>query len=342
MSDIQSPMRATIADVAQRANVSIATVSRVINQTAPVADETAERVRAAIAALHYVPRAAARSLASSRTNVVGLLVPKISGSFFPAQLRGIEGGARENGFGLLIYCTQDRKEAAGGMRRPVGEHNTDGLLVFTDSLDEEELVRLHEIGFPMVLLHQSPPAGLDIPCVTFENKDGARRLVEHLIEVHGYRRIAFLRGPEEHEDSYWREMGYREALAEHDIPLTPELVGFGSFDQAQAQAAVEAWLAAGVEMEAVFAGDDEAASGAIIALQRAGRRVPEDVAVVGFDDSPLSRHLTPLPLTTVRAPIEQSGYEAARQLVRLIRTGEADPLVLLPTELVIRRSCGCG
>ena len=351
MSDVHPPARATIADVAERADVSIATVSRVINRTAPVAESTAARVRTAIAELNYVPRAAARSLASSRTNMVGLLLPKISGYFFPALLRGIEAGTRESGFDLMIYSktaatesrptSQPRSDAAGGPRCPVGEHNTDGLLVFADSLDETELVRLHRIGFPMVLLHRSPPDGLDIPCVTFENKAGARKLVEHLIEAHDCRRIAFLRGPRGHEDSYWREMGYREALADHGIPFAPALVATGGFDQVEAQEAVERWLAEGVEIEAIFAGDDEAASGAVTALRRAGTRVPEDVAVVGFDDSPISRHLTPLPLTTVHAPIETAGYEAARQLARLVRTGEADPLVLLPTELVIRRSCGC-
>ena len=341
MSDPILPDRATIADVAERAGVSIATVSRVINQTAPVAEETAARVQAAIAALNYVPRAAARSLASSRTDMVGLLLPKISGYFFPPLLRGIEAGTRESGFDLLIYTTQDRGDPAGAPRRPLGEHNTDGLLVFTDSLDEAELVRLHDIGFPMVLLHQTPPDGLDIPCVTFENKAGARRLVDHLIDVHGYRRVAFLRGPAEHEDSYWREMGYREALEAHGLSFDPALVGYGGFDQAEAQVTIERWLGEGLVLDAIFAGDDEAASGVITALHRAGKRVPEDVAVVGFDDSPIARRLTPLPLTTVHAPIERAGYEAACQLARLIRTGQAEPLVLLPTELVIRRSCGC-
>jgi DNA-binding LacI/PurR family transcriptional regulator len=336
MSDPTPPARVTIADVARRAGVSTATVSRVINRSAPVAGGTAARVRAAIAALNYVPRAAARSLASQRTHTLGLLLPEISGSFFPPLLRGIEAGARENGFDLLIHSTQARPP-----RRPLGEHNTDGLLVFPDSLDEAELARLHRARFPVVLLHRSPPEGLDIPCVTFENKDGARRLVEHLIQVHGYRRIAFLRGPDGHEDSHWREMGYREALAAHAIPFDPALVARGGFDEREAQAPVERWLEDGVQIEAIFAGDDEAAWGVIAALRRAGRRVPEDVAVVGFDDSPIAHHLAPLPLTTVRAPIERAGLEAARQLVRLIRTGQADPLVLLPTELVVRRSCGC-
>jgi LacI family transcriptional regulator len=341
MSDLESPSQATIADVARQAGVSTATVSRVINQTAPVAEGTAARVRAAIAELNYRPSAAARGLASRRTNMVGLLTTEISSPFFTPILRGIEAGAREAGLGLLIHCTQDEPGSPAGFDRPMGPHNTDGLLVFAGSLEDSELAHLYEMGFPVVLLHQAPVGSMDIPYVTFENKSGARRLVDHLIEVHDYRRIAFLRGPENHEDSYWRELGYREALEAHDIPFDPALVALGGFHKELAQIPIRKWLAEGAHIDAVFAGDDEAAVGVIIALRRAGKRVPEDVAVVGFDDVHLADYLIP-PLTTVRAPVEQAGLEAMRQLVSLIRTGEAEPLVLLPTELVVRRSCGCG
>jgi DNA-binding LacI/PurR family transcriptional regulator len=223
----------------------------------------------------------------------------------------------------------------------LGEHNTDGLLIFTDSLDEAGLTRLYQLGFPMVLLHRSPPASLNIPCVTFENKSGSRKLIDHLIEVHGRRHIAFLAGPEGNEDSHWREMGYREALEAHGLPFDPALVARGGFDQVQAQKSVESWLEQNMEIDAIFSGDDEAGIGTLTALQWAGKQVPEDIALVGFDDIDVSRYLVP-PLTTVRAPIEQAGREAAGQLIQLIQTGRADPLVLFPTELVIRRSCGCN
>jgi DNA-binding LacI/PurR family transcriptional regulator len=331
--------RVTIADVAERAGVSIATVSRVLNGTAVVTESTLAQVQAAIAELQYVPYAAARSLASKKTNTLGLLLPEISSDFMPPLLRGVEVGARECGLGLLI-ATRGIANSRTAWHSPLAGHNTDGLLIFTDSLDEAELIRLYSLKFPLVLLYQSPPQSLEIPCVAFENKLGTQKLVDHLIEVHGYRRIAFLSGPAGNEDSYWRERGYREALAAHDLPVDPTLMATGGFNKEMAQQAVEKWLAAGVEMEAIFAGDDGSASGVMAALQRVGKRVPEDMAVVGFDDVPTSRYLTP-PLTTVRAPIEVAGYEAARQLARLIRRQPAEPLVLLPTELVIRRSCGC-
>lgn len=336
---MSKPHPPTIEDVARKAGVSIATVSRVINGTAPVIGETAQRVNAAITSLHYTPRTTARGLASRKTNTMGLILPEIGGWFFPSVLRGIETAAREAGYDLLIRTT-DISEPRKVSRRVLGMHNTDGLIVFTHSVGDEELAHLKQHNFPVVLLHQTPPESLSIPVVTIENKSGAQKLVDHLIEVHHRRRIAFLQGPESHEDSVWRELGYRESLEAHNIPFDNSLVATGEFDESVAAAAIGQMMIDGVDFDAVFAGDDDAAIGVLTALERAGRIVPDDVAVVGFDDVPLARFLSPA-LTTVRAPTEQVGADAVRQLIRLIQEERADPLILLPTELVIRRSCGC-
>lgn len=326
----------TIADVAQKAQVSIATVSRVLNGTTPVEVEKANRVRLAMEELQFVPRQAARVLASKRTNTIGLVLSDISGAFFPPLLKGIEAGAYEAGYDLLIHST--KKE--GPSRRPLGEHNTDGLLIFTDSLDHRELHRLHNLSFPIVLLHQTAPDSLNIPVIAIENKDGAAMLVDHLIETHQRRRIVFLQGPEGHEDSLWRERGYREALDAHEIEFLSELVASGGFDEEEAFATVQQMLFDGIDFDAIFAGDDDSAIGAMRALKLVGRLIPQDVAVVGFDDVPFARYLSPA-LTTVRAPIEAVGREAVRQLVRLMNSQPAEALTLMRTELVIRESCGC-
>jgi len=326
----------TIADVARRAEVSIATVSRVLNGTTPVQPEKADRVRLAMDELQFVPRQAARVLASRRTNTIGLVMSEISGAFFPPMLKGIEAGAHEAGYDLLIHST--KKE--GPSRRPLGEHNTDGLLIFTDSLDHRELHRLHNMNFPIVLLHQTPPDSLNIPVIAIENKDGAAMLVNHLIEIHERRRIVFLRGPEGHEDSVWRERGYQEALELHGINFDPALIARGEFDEDEAFATVQQMLLDGIEFDAIFAGDDDSAIGAMRALKISGHLIPGDVAVVGFDDVPFARYLSPA-LTTVRAPIEEIGREAVRQLARLMNGQPAQALTLMRTELVIRESCGC-
>ncbi len=337
---MKSNSRSTIADVARKAEVSIATVSRVLNGTAPVDKATAERIQAAIAELNYFPHEAARTLASRRTNTIGLLLPEIGGAFFQPLLRGVEAGTGENGYNLLVHTTR-MPRPGNAPRRPLGEHNTDGLLIFTDSVNLRELNRLNNAGFPVVLLHQTPPKTLNIPYVTIENRCGTQRLVEHLITIHNRRRILFLRGPEGHEDSGLREKGYRDALKAHGLAFDPALVTRGGFNRNEARGTLDQFLLDGPDFDAVFSGDDDSAVGILQALRQAGRQVPEEIAVVGFDDQVFASTITP-PLTTVRAPTEQVGWEAVQILVRLIRGENVGPRLVLPTELVIRESCGCN
>jgi DNA-binding LacI/PurR family transcriptional regulator len=330
---------ATIRDVAREARVSVATVSRYLNQNASVSPEVVARLETVMAELNYAPHATARKLATHKTYTIGLLLTDIHGDFFAPLFSGIESVTSENGFDLLISTRQPERRK--GTSHPLGPHNTDGLLIFADSLDAQGLTQLHTKGFPMVLIHQSPPEPLEIPCVTVENKAASRKIVEHLIEVHRKRHIVFLSGPQEQEDSRWRELGYRQALNTHGIPFDPDLVVPGEFDRNVAQTSIRNLINHRVRFDAVFSGDDEAAVGVLSALHEAGILIPDDVSVVGFDDQRMSPYLTP-PLTTVRAPTEEVGREAARQLIRFIHGQELTPLTLLPTEIVIRRSCGCA
>jgi LacI family transcriptional regulator len=332
----------TIRDVARQAGVSVATVSRVINGSAAIAPETEARVRAVIAELHFIPLATAQNLSNRRTNVIGFVSSVIGwDNFFPPMFRGVEAVCFSNDFDLLMHSTHHDAASPRSAWRQAGEHNTDGLIVFTDALADERIRELRAAGFPLVLLHRTPPAGCAVPHVVFENQDGARRIVDHLIEVHGFRRIGFLEGQKGNEDGRLRERGYRESLEAHGIGPDPSIVGYGGFDVGTARGTVAEWIGRGMDVEALFAADDDSAYGAIQALQAAGVRVPEDVAVAGFDDSPTSSLFTP-PLTTVAAPIEEAGRRAAAMLVELIRTGSTEPRVVLPTHVVIRASCGCA
>jgi DNA-binding LacI/PurR family transcriptional regulator len=270
---------------------------------------------------------------------LGLVLPVIGREYFSPLLRGIETEARQAGYHLLIEI-METPDATRPYLRGLGEHNTDGLIMFTDSVEDRELLRLYKNDFPMVLLHQTPPDGIDIPVISIENKLSAQKIVEHLIEIHDCRRIAFLRGEEGHEDSIWREKGYREALKNHNIQFDSSLVARGGFNPDQAKEAITWMLKQNLNFDAIFTGDDDAATGVLAALYGAGKSVPKDVAVVGFDDAPFSRHLTPS-LTTVRAPTEAVGRTAVRQLLKIIQAQKPEPLILLPTELVIRSSCGC-
>jgi DNA-binding LacI/PurR family transcriptional regulator len=247
----------------------------------------------------------------------------------------------ENQYNLLVatYKSPARKDS----QPPIGAHNTDGMLVFADSLSDEHLTQLCRSRFPLVLIHRTPPPNLKIPFVTVENKAATRKLIDHLIEKHGRRSIVFLRGPHEQEDSTWREQGYRDSLQTHEIALDESLFIDGEFNGAIAYQNIKNLIAqrkAGCLFDAVFTGDDDAAIGALTALSEAGLRVPEDVSVVGFDDSRLSPFLNP-PLTTVRAPTEEVGRTAARLLFDQIKDLPAEPVTLLSTEIILRRSCGC-
>src|SRR5512135_1115049 len=170
----------TIRDVARQAGVSVATVSRFINHTAVVAPEVSSRLAKVMSEQKYVPRAAARNLATHRTNTLGLLLDAIHGDFFAPLLNGIEAASGEAGYDLLI-STSGRPILRAEFSLPLGPHNTDGLLIFTNTLDNKGLTGLFELGLPVVLIHQSAPNGLNIPCVTVENKAASRKIVDHLI-----------------------------------------------------------------------------------------------------------------------------------------------------------------
>lgn len=330
----------TIRDVARQADVSVATVSRFINQTAPVSEDVAQRIQSVMKELRYTPHVAARNLATNRTNAIGLMVSfNIYGDFFGPMLNGIETVVGEYGLNLLISSNNlSLRGGHGGM--PLGPNNTDGLIVYADSMDEADIRHLYEAEFPIVMVYRTPPEDLKIPCVNIENKAASFKIVEHLIKVHHRRRIVYLRGPEGQQDSYWRELGYRKALEENGIEYDPLLVLPGEFERHIAAMTITDALLNGLEFDAVFAGDDDAAVGVLGALRDSGKHVPQDVSVVGFDDQRTSSSLTPA-LTTVRAPTLDVGRVAAQQLVNLLRNGEAQCETLLPTEIVIRESCGC-
>lgn len=332
--------RATISDVARLAGVSISTVSRVINDTAPVSPDVEQRVRHAVEMLSYTPHTAARNLAVRKTYAVGLLLPELSNNFFAPLLRGVENAIRPTEYQLLIHASLRRLEDAPWRRSPIGEHNSDGMLVYVNSADEEELIRNAQRDFPMVLLFTEGPRSVNIPSVGFDNSIGMRQAVEHLVSVHGRRRIVYMRGPEGNTDSEEREAAFGRTLERLGIPFYPDLIVRSDYSAPGGERAIQELLKRGTAFDAIFTGDDESATGAMAALRKADRRIPEDVAVIGFDDLPFAQHLNP-PLTTVYAPVEQAGFLAATKLLSIL-AGQAPEIVTrLPVNLVIRQSCGC-
>jgi DNA-binding LacI/PurR family transcriptional regulator len=270
---------------------------------------------------------------------VGLLSNTIHYGFFGPLVGGLEEVIRENGYSLLISTYHGESDSQ--CLPPVGPHNVDGVVVFSNTLDDERLVEWYRMEFPVVLVHRTAPAAAPIPYVTIENRVASRKLVGHLIESHGKRRIAFVHGPEVHEDGALREKGYEEALDRFSILPDPRLIirCHGAREMAR-QTIGECLTGIAAPFDAVFASDDDIAVSVVGALNDAGMEVPDDVAVVGFDDQHFSSLVIP-PLTTVRAPTAEVGRAAGRQLMKLLHGQPADQATILPTEVVIRQSCGC-
>ncbi|MCA9948824.1 MAG: LacI family DNA-binding transcriptional regulator [Anaerolineales bacterium] len=331
----------TIRDIAREADVSVATVSRYLNQNAYVSPSLSERIQKVMDRLDYVPQATARQLATSKNNTIGLLVPNMQNNFFAALLAGIEQEVSKHNFNLLVAIGDTNQNQRNQFS--LGSHNTDGLLIFADSLTDEQIAQLYDRQLPMVLIHKTSTSDLNIPTVTIENKSATRKLINHLIEVHNRTQILLVRGSEQQEDSYWREVGFKDALADHDIAFDENLTIRGSFDRDIAYNAMKAFLENPThpEFDAVFCGDDDAAIGIYDALKEKNVQIPEEVSVVGFDDTQIAPFLTP-PLTTVMAPTEEVGRSAAKQLLCLLNGRNPVPVTLHATEIVLRQSCGCS
>lgn len=337
--------RLTIYEVARRSGVSTATVSRVMDNGTGFSAATRERVRAVARELGWVPSGSARGLARRRAGIVGLLFPDLSvegeaGEESPLYvdhiIRGAERAAAAAGEAVLIAATRgtsgrDLAFAAAG--------KVDGLVVLPRSLSDADLEDIAAI-VPVLLISNRSPSRMDH--VGADNRGGMRRLVEHLIDVHAYRDIAFIGGPELSPDGMERFAGYRQALAAADLPLPASPDVRGHFTEAGGMRAVHDLMAKRARPpQAIVCANDEMAIGALTALRGLKVKVPADTAVTGFDGIAAARHVSPT-LTTVKQPMREIGEHA----VRAVLTRVADRYArrhqeTLPTELVIRRSCGC-
>jgi LacI family transcriptional regulator len=332
---------ATIRDVARQAGVSVATVSRVLNGTARVADGTRQRILDAARQLHYQPHAAARSLSLRRTNAVGVVLPDLHGEFFSELLRGIDTTAQRAGLHLLVSSSHhDRTGIAAALHAMRGR--VDGLLVMTPDLDAAALAESLPAGIPVVLVSCDVPGG-DVDVLWIDNVGGAHAVVRHLLAL-GHRRIAHVGGSPQHLDARMRRQGWQDALRTAGVEPDDALVAEGDFTEEGGWRATLSLLARSHVPTAVFAASDAMAVGVMGALREHGVCVPGDVSVVGFDDIALARYVTP-PLTTVRVAADRLGARATELLLGRAGAERPPPAVsdaprreLLPAELVTRAS----
>jgi LacI family transcriptional regulator len=326
-------MPVTIYDVARQAGVSIATVSRVLRRSAPVQDDTRQRVEDAVDALGFVPSRLGVSLAERRHAANGVVFPDLSGPYFAEVVLGYEEVTSRLGRSVLILSTREQADPETTVRELTSR--VDGLAIFDSTVGEATVRAIVAGGLPVVLLARRDVEGAD--AVAAENLASAERLTEHLLG-HGHRRLAFLGDPGHSFDVQERWAGVSAVLERNGLPPARPVLCASS--EASARAAATGLLASPDRPDAIVCGNDERALATLLAAEDLGLAVPGDVAVTGWDDIMAARHARPA-LTTVRQPMRELGAWAARALDERIR-GDRDHRVteLLPTQLIVRASCG--
>ena len=342
----------TIHDVAARAGVSVATVSRVLNGKGVVREETLKQVLEAAKTLRYVPNVAARSLSSRRSQTIGIVLPDVHGEFFSEVIRGVDLAARSEGYHILVSGSHsdvgEMVEVLEAMRGRV-----DGLVVMAPDVALSSVSGALPPGLPLVLLNSAEPDSLTDPAaapspsprssITIDNYGGAEAMMRHLAEL-GHQRIAFIKGPPRNADAEERLRGYRDHSGEHrgaPASATPRGLELdGDFTEESGRIAAQKILRMSPRPTAIFAANDSMAVGALAALAEASVPVPAEMSVAGFDDIPIARYVAP-PLTTIRVDIADLGRRAFGLLFEAIQQ-PSDPAPrrdCIATTLVVRGSC---
>lgn len=331
----------TLEVIGQMAGVSRATVSRVINKPDTVRPKLRERVEKVIAETGFRPHAVARSLASSRTNILGLIIPSVSQTLFtdpyyPTLIRGISQACNANDYTLSLFVFHSHAEEEQVFQRAVGSGLIDGLIVTTDRVNEPFIDELLARDLPFIYIGR-PPDTTRVSYIDVDNVVGMFLATKHLIRL-GYQRIAHIAAPANKTVGIDRRQGYISALMEAGLAVEDELIAYGNFTQDSGYIAMRQLLSQ--HPDAVCVGSDVMALGAMNAIHEAGLHIPEDVAVMGFDDLAPASAATP-PLTTIRQPVARTGSLAVETLIDILDTGP-EPLrhIILPTEIVVRASCG--
>lgn len=328
-------MGVTIADVASRAGVSKTTVSRVLNGKGEIHENTVLKVRKAISELGYVPSAGAVGLARGTTQMIGMLVPDLAWAW-AGIVQAVVETLETEGFGLRMLTWNRGEESLRRLGVQVAAKSFDGLLVIEPEGALGYITELHEAGLPAVLIDdrfQRP----GFPYVATTNREGGEQAARHLLDL-GRRRPLVVTGPEAFGCTRERLGGFVDVYAEAGLEISQRSIICGDFQFDDSKSAIARALVGGLEFDAVFAHNDPSAAGVLAALHEAGLRVPQDVAVVGFDDVEMASYTYPA-LTTIRQPMREMGEAAARLLLDHVRgSPEAAPSCIIPTSLVVRGS----
>ncbi|HWE89794.1 MAG TPA: LacI family DNA-binding transcriptional regulator [Pseudonocardiaceae bacterium] len=328
--------RVTIAEIARRANVSKATVSRVLNGKPDVDGSTAARVRRVMEESGYAPSSRAVSLARGNSRTLGMLVPSLTWPWVSELLQGVVDTLEAAQYGLLLYTVNRGEESLGQFAAHVSARSFDGLIAIEPPNLLSYIEQLYQRGLPVVLIDDRGHHP-GFPSVVTTNQDGGAQAARHLLEC-GRRKLACVAGPQEYGCTRDRLRGFREVIEEAGLPFSERDVRSGDFTESSGRKAMEELLTENPSIDGVFVQNDLMAFGALRQLRETGITVPADIAVVGFDDIPAAAQVVPA-LTTVAQPSYEMGRAAALLLLDHL-AGEPLPLdpVVLPTDLVVRRS----
>jgi LacI family transcriptional regulator len=327
----------TLKDVAERAGVSTATVSHVINDTRYVSDELKAKVRQAMEGLDYHPNAIARSLRRRRTQNIGMIVPDISYPFLGEVAKGVEDAGFKRGYNVILCDSDGKLEREADYIELLQEKKVDGIIFVAAGESRSHVQALLDQAMPVVVCARQL-SGVEVDEVIADNEGAGRQATEHLIRL-GHHRVGCIAGPRDLGVSSKRVDGYRHALAHHHLPLHEDWIAYASFQPRGGYEAMDELLALNEPPTAVFACSDLMAIGAICAASRTGLRVPQDMAIIGCDDIALAAFTNPS-LSTVAQPKYEMGVVSVEMLVERIRDRSRPPARrLMPTELVLRGSC---
>jgi LacI family transcriptional regulator len=329
-------LMATIYDVAQRAGVSLATVSRVMNKNTNVGDKTRQKVLAAMAELDYRPNTFAQSLASNSSNSVGVLVSQLDGPYYGPMMAEIESSLRAaNKHVIIAVGHSDAAQEKDSVEFLLGR-GCDALILDVEAVSDQYLIELSQGATPIVLINRYIDAISD-RCIYLNNELGGYLATRHVLDL-GHRQIAYVSGPKRKHDANERLEGHKKALAEFGLKFEPALCVEGDYKEDGGVLAMQQLLQSGLQFSAVVCANDQMVSGAISVCLEQGIRVPEDLSFVGYDNIPFARYISPK-LTTVNNPIHEMGKMAALWLLRHIYKNDQIAVANIFTpELVERES----
>jgi LacI family transcriptional regulator len=332
--------RATLKEVAKQAGFSTATVSNVLNATKYVSDEVKEQVYSVMKALNYQPNNIAKSLRIQKSRIIGLLIPEIDNPFYSSVVRGIEYELAANKYNVLLCNTDSSIEKEREYLEGLIGKRIDGLIVSSAGNTGDYFRSLESAGVPIVFLNRCPPF-MNCDVIMTNNTRGAYTATEHLI-THGYRKIGIITGPPSISTGKDRITGYRRALEDYGIAELEPLVKEGLFDYQSGYEKMKELMEQEMKPEAVFISNNSMTLGGYKYLKEKGIRIPEEVAVIAFDDPEWAELVNP-PVTSVRQQTYELGIQAAKLMTSSIKdTKTKRDIVYLDTSLIIRQSCGCN